>query len=115
MPGAQRQRSSPIENQYPLSAIARIIAISQWGVAALRGYSNCNFALLLGEQKLGPYDVYVLRATPRPGYHPPNRDTQVLTGMQGMLWIDRNTCQWVKVEAWVVHPSIPPTGRHSHL
>jgi len=59
---------------------------------------------LLGEQKLGPYDVYVLRATPRPGYRPPNRDTQVLTGMQGMLWIDRNTCQWVKVRARVVHP-----------
>jgi hypothetical protein len=44
---------------------------------------------LLGETSLNGYDVYVLRATPRPGYHPPNMETQVLTGMQGKLWIDK--------------------------
>jgi hypothetical protein len=59
---------------------------------------------LLGEQKLGPYDVYALRATPRPGYQPPNIETKVLTGMRGKLWIDKQTYQWVKVEAEVVHP-----------
>lgn len=59
---------------------------------------------LLGEQKLGPYDVYVLQATPRPGYRPPNTETKVLTGMQGKLWIDKQTYQWVKVEAEVVRP-----------
>ena len=59
---------------------------------------------LLGEQRMGPYDVYVLQATPRPGYHPPNTETRVLTGMQGKLWIDKRTCQWVKVEAEVMHP-----------
>jgi hypothetical protein len=62
-----------------------------------------NFTLE-GEQKLGPYDVYLLRATPRPGYQPPNRETKVLTGMRGQLWIDKNTFQWVKVEAQVIHP-----------
>jgi hypothetical protein len=62
-----------------------------------------NFKLL-GEQKLGPYEVYVLQATPRPGYHPPNTETKVLTGMEGKLWIDKQTYQWVKVEAEVVHP-----------
>jgi len=62
-----------------------------------------NFTLT-GEQKLGPYDVYVLQATPRHGYVPPNRDTKVLTGMSGTLWIDKQTYQWVKVEAHVIHP-----------
>lgn len=62
-----------------------------------------NFTLL-GQQKLGPFDVYVLKATPRPGYRPPNMDTQALKGMQGKLWIDKNTFQWVKVEAHVIHP-----------
>ena len=60
----------------------------------------------LGRQKLGTFDVYVLRATPRPGYHPPNIETEVLTGMQGTLWIDRDSFQWVKVEADVVHPVV---------
>ncbi|MGC1374032.1 MAG: hypothetical protein WA824_17995 [Candidatus Sulfotelmatobacter sp.] len=59
---------------------------------------------LIGEQKLDGYDVYVLKATPRPDYQPPNMDTQVLKGMEGRLWIDKKTYQWVKVEARVIHP-----------
>jgi len=62
-----------------------------------------NFTLL-GEQKLGSNEVYMLKATPRPDYQPPNMDTQALKGMQGKLWIDKNTFQWVKVQAQVVHP-----------
>jgi hypothetical protein len=59
---------------------------------------------LAGEQKLGPYEVYVLKATPRPGYEPPNIEAKVLTGMEGKLWIDKKTFQWVKVEATVIRP-----------
>lgn len=59
---------------------------------------------LQGRQKLGTRNVYVLRATPRAGYHPPNMEAEVLTGMQGRLWIDESTFQWVKVEAEVIHP-----------
>ena len=59
---------------------------------------------LQGEQKIGRRKVYMLKATPRRGYHPPNRDTQVLPGMEGRLWIDEATYQWVKVEAHVIHP-----------
>ena len=59
---------------------------------------------LQGEHKIGGYDVYLLTATPRHGYRPPNRDTEVLTGMEGRLWIDKKTFQWVKVEARVIHP-----------
>lgn len=59
---------------------------------------------LLGKQTINQREVYVLKATPRPGYQPPNRDTQVLPGMEGKLWIDASTFQWVKVEAHVIHP-----------
>lgn len=59
---------------------------------------------LLGERRLGGYEVYLLQATPRPGYRPPTIETEVLTGMQGKLWIDKQTYQWVKVEAQVVRP-----------
>lgn len=60
--------------------------------------------VLVGEQKLEGHDVYVLKATPRPGYQPPNMETEVLLGMEGKLWIDKETFQWVKVEAQVIHP-----------
>lgn len=59
---------------------------------------------LLGKRILNGYNVYVLKATPRTGYKPRDRDGEVLTGMQGTLWIDQKTFQWVKVEAHVIHP-----------
>jgi len=59
---------------------------------------------LTGEKELNGRRVYELKATPRKGYQPPNRDSQVLTGMEGTLWIDRDTFQWVKVEAHVTRP-----------
>jgi hypothetical protein len=62
-----------------------------------------NFKLL-GEQTLNSHKVYVLKATPRPAYNPPNNHAKVLTGMEGKLWIDEQTFQWVKVEAKVLHP-----------
>jgi len=62
-----------------------------------------NFSLIK-QAKLRGFDVYVLKATPKPGYKPPNMDCQVLPGMQGELWIDKKTFQWVKVTAQVIHP-----------
>jgi hypothetical protein len=62
-----------------------------------------NFQLV-GMRKLNGFDVYYLKATPRPGYNPPNMDTQVLTGMEGHLWIDKASFQWVKVTAQVTKP-----------
>jgi len=59
---------------------------------------------LLGKRTLNGFNVYVLKATPRRGYKPPDRDSEVLTGMEGTLWIDQKTFQWVKVEAHVFHP-----------
>jgi hypothetical protein len=59
---------------------------------------------LLGQRKVRGFNVWVLKATPRPGYKPPSIETQVLTGMQGELWIDQKTYQWVKVTAQVVRP-----------
>ena len=62
-----------------------------------------NFELK-GVRRMGPYQVYVLKATPRPDYRPPNTQARVLTGMEGMLWVDTKTYQWVKVEAEVIRP-----------
>ena len=55
-----------------------------------------------GEQTVGEFDAYVLRATPRKDYQPPTIEAQVLTGMEGRFWIERNSFQWIKAEAAVV-------------
>lgn len=59
---------------------------------------------VVGQHRVRGFNVWVLKATPRPGYQPPNMETQVLPGMQGELWIDQKTYQWVRVTAEVVHP-----------
>ena len=62
-----------------------------------------NFTYI-GQRRVRGFNVWVLKAKPRPGYQPPNLETQVLPGMQGQLWIDQKTYQWVRVTAQVVHP-----------
>jgi hypothetical protein len=59
---------------------------------------------LEGTETMDGREVYKLSATPLPGYQPPNNHAKVLTGMQGTMWIDKKTLQWVKVEAKVIHP-----------
>jgi hypothetical protein len=58
----------------------------------------------VGEQKMDGHDVYLIGATPKPGYRPPNKETEVLKGARGQLWIDKETLNWVKVEAQVMKP-----------
>ena len=59
---------------------------------------------LAGEMNLRGFRVWDLKATPRAGYRPPNMQSQVLRGMEGELWIDQKTYEWVKVSAKVIHP-----------
>lgn len=59
---------------------------------------------LVRHEMLENREVYVIAASPRPGYHPKSWKTRILTGMKGTLWIDQDTCQWVKVEAVAVRP-----------
>lgn len=58
----------------------------------------------IGQKKVDGFDVIALKATPKPGYQPANMQTQVLPGMEGELWIDSKTFQWVRVMAHVIHP-----------
>lgn len=59
---------------------------------------------LVSERKVGAFQTYYLRAIPRKGYNPPNMESQVLPGMQGELWVDKESFQWVKVSARVNKP-----------
>ncbi len=58
----------------------------------------------MGETTVDSHHVFVLKATPKAGYRPPNLETRALTGMEGTLWVDTQSYQWVKVEARVIHP-----------
>jgi len=62
-----------------------------------------NFTLR-GEETVNGRRCFVLAATPRASYQPKNRDTRVLTGMRGEMWVDMEHYQWVKVHAEVFRP-----------
>jgi hypothetical protein len=59
---------------------------------------------LSGEARVDGHDCWVLDAQPKPGYEPETHEGRVLKGMQGRLWIDKASNQWVKVHAEVVRP-----------
>ena len=70
----------------------------------LEQLANAFTFSLRGRQTVNGRSVYVIDATPRPGYSPPNEHARALTGMQGTLWIDTATFNWVRVTAKVMHP-----------
>lgn len=72
--------------------------------AMLREMGDAFTYKLAGEAAIDGHECYVLDATPKPGYVPKTRDTKVLPGMRGKMWVDKQTAQWVKVEAEVIRP-----------
>lgn len=98
---AERSAESPGQRAKRIAKYARerkreYLLLEQLAVAF-------NFTLA-GEETLDAHRVYMLKATPRPDYQPPNVEAAVLTGMQAGLWIDETTFQWVRVEARVIRP-----------
>jgi hypothetical protein len=59
---------------------------------------------MVGEERVEGRDTWVLDALPRRNYVPRTRDTKILPHVKGRLWIDRQTFQWVKLEAEVIDP-----------
>jgi hypothetical protein len=59
---------------------------------------------LLRQETVNGRRCFVLGATPRPDYEPISRDTKVLKGMRGTMWVDAEQYQWVKVHAEVFRP-----------
>jgi hypothetical protein len=70
----------------------------------LREFTKAFDFTLAGEETTNGHASYILDASPRDGYRPPNRTARILTGMQGRLWIDKETFHWVKAEAEVLKP-----------
>jgi hypothetical protein len=51
------------------------------------------------DDKIEGRDVWVISATPKPGYRPKHSDAKDLLKIKGTLWIDKAEYQWVRVEA----------------
>lgn len=98
---AARKRESPDQRR---NRIEKYQAERRRNARMLNQLSVAFNFHLVGTGQLDGFSVYRLRATPKPGYRPPDMDSQVLTGMEGHLWIDQKTFHWVRVTAKVIRP-----------
>ncbi len=59
---------------------------------------------LLGEETIDGHPAWILSATPKPDYVPHDSQAKALPKMQGKIWIDQATYEWVKADGEVIHP-----------
>lgn len=97
----RRSLESPEERK---KRVARYEKDQQRNHDLLREMGKAFNLILAGKTVMAGRDTYVLDATPRAGYEPKDRQTQVLTGMRGTIWIDTASYGWVRAKAVVVHP-----------
>ncbi|HYL74730.1 MAG TPA: hypothetical protein VEU96_11030 [Bryobacteraceae bacterium] len=97
----KRARESPRESA---KRIAKYQKERDQDHAMLKNMVEAFDFQLAGEEIVNGYDCWVLDATPKRGYQPKDRETKVLTGMRGRLWVDKSQNQWVKVKAEVIKP-----------
>jgi hypothetical protein len=69
------------------------------GRAFLRDMVNAYDFTLLGEEKVGGADAWIIQATPRKDFHPTQPHADILSKIHGKLWIEKKEYNWVKVEA----------------
>lgn len=96
-----RQHESPRDRKRRIGKYERERLQDQAMMREMGDAFNFRF---IGETKIDGRDAYQFAATPKPGYVPKTRETKVLLGMKGTLWVDKDSYQWAKVEAEVVKP-----------
>ena len=82
--------------------IEKYLKERQQNSALLKGMLSAFDFKLVDQETVDGYDCWLLDARPKPGYQAVSRETKVLKGMRGRLWIDQASGQWVKVQAEVV-------------
>jgi hypothetical protein len=69
------------------------------GRAFLRDMVNAYDFTLLGEEKVGGADAWIIQAKPRKDFRPTQPHADILSKIHGKLWIEKKEYNWVKVEA----------------
>ena len=98
---AERSKESPAERQRRIDGYERRRERQRKTMHEVEDAFDFKIA---GQDRVKGRDVWILEATPHPGYRPRSRDAKVLPNVRGKLWIDQRTYHWAKLEAEVIHP-----------
>lgn len=67
--------------------------------AFLRDVVNAYDFQIVGEEAVDGHDAWVIEATPRKDFHPTQPHADILSKIQGRIWIDKQDYNYVKAEA----------------
>jgi hypothetical protein len=59
---------------------------------------------IAGSDRIDGREVWMIDATPRPGFQPHSRGGKILPHLRGRMWIDKLSYQWVRLDAEVIRP-----------
>ncbi len=96
---AERSKETPADRN---RRIAEFEKRRERDRALMREVAEAFDFRIAGTDQVDGRDVWVIEATPSKGYEPRGREAKIFPGVNGKLWIDRQTLQWVKVEAEVI-------------
>jgi hypothetical protein len=102
----RRQRESPSTRQ---SRVERWKKSHDESGELLLDFPSAMTFELLGEEMKNGHAAYVLSATPKKGIVPTTRAAKVLSGVQGKVWVEKETMHPIHVECTVVKP-VPVYG-----
>jgi type II secretory pathway component PulJ len=91
----ERRKETPAERQ---SRIAEWERKQQHQRAPFQEIPDAFDLRLAGEETLNGRNVYVIAASPKPGYKPKLAAAAYFPKIKGKLWIDKQDSQWVKGE-----------------
>lgn len=96
---SKRKNESEGERQ---KRLAKMEKERQEGRAFLRDVLNAYDFVLRGEETLNGRTAYVIDAKPRRDFRPTQPHADILTKLQGTLWIDKQDYGWIKTHAEVI-------------
>jgi hypothetical protein len=98
---AERMKETPAQRERRISDYDKRRARQQ---EAMREIGDAFEFRVTQQDRVEGRDVWVLQATPRPGYQPRSSEAKVLPHVRGNLWIDQKSYHWTKLEAEVITP-----------
>ena len=96
---AERMKESPAERERRIADYEKRRKREQGTMHEVADAFDFKIA---GQERIEGRDVWVIDATPRRDYRPRSRDAKILPHVQGRLWIDQKTYNWVKLDAEVI-------------
>ena len=98
---AERMKETPAQRERRISDYDKHRARQQ---ETMREIGDAFDFQVLAQDRVEGRDVWVLQATPRPGYQPHSTDAKILPHVRGKLWIDQKSYHWAKLEGEVISP-----------